>query len=436
LIIALKNRIKILEDIIRENGLQMPSDEVLAQIAQKLGQELDDHIEVEDEDEDVEEEEYKEDQKSDSDEELFVPQNQQPEEIISTENSMLDDGTTPEFIDEEQQAEAKKIKKLVESSSSDNKNNQQDIINKFLALQEQLRQERHNHNVQIDLMSNMKEDSEVLKTKIKKTQCLNDELINANESIEIKIRSYKEKAEEAENDLILKSTKLDKVENELAEIKKLYLNAKNKIDRFQEKGTEFLLEESKNNDDFRKESHAYNEEIKTELLNLHNQIQERDMLISKIQQNPDITSDIRSIIEDSHAKLFEAEKESIYQFDNPEFKRFLLGDGKFDRISPDSSCYFNPDEVASVVAKQKETKSKMDKDKKKISKLKKELNTMKIQITKDGNIDKLDLEAITDAMVEDRIYELSEKFNMEREKIMHDLSNRIDKVCDLELQLD
>lgn len=138
-------------------------------------------------------------------------------------------------------------------------------------------------------------------------------------------------------DPIVKSAKLIKVENEAEELKKLYQNAKNKIARYEEKGTDILLGEVQQNSEFRKNAIEGNEDIKEELKVLHDQISERDHIISQIQQNSNITNDIRAIIEESQQKFLEEEKEIQSKSENIPLKQLLMEGGDPSKIKTTDS---------------------------------------------------------------------------------------------------
>jgi phage-related protein len=61
---------------------------------------------------------------------------------------------------------------------------------------------------------------------------------------------------------------------------------------------------------------------------------------------------------------------------------------------------------------------------------------MKKKMSELAETGKENLQAIADAIAEDKVHEALEKFNDEREKIMSDLADRIGKVCELKLQLE
>jgi len=208
------------------------------------------------------------------------------------------------------------------------------------------------------------------------------------------------------------------------------------VERLQEKGTELLLSEAEQNKEFRKEAIESNEGIKEELRVLHDQINQRDEIIAQIQQNPDLTNDIKSIIEASQARLLEEEKEIQSKSENLGLKKLLMEDGDPEIVSTEDSCYLAPSEIVKIVEKQKEHKKKLSKDKKKISKLKKEIETMKEKVTDLAKVDQTDLEAIANTMADDKLEDIKDQYNVEKEKILNDLTNRINKVCDLEMQLD
>ena len=451
LISVLKKRIIFLENFIKENGLEVPSDTVLAEFAKDFGIEVDkimEEVEVEKEDE---KEDVIEETKEEEYEDFEIPISSQlsDQEEFKIIDSGLDATAEEIYMDEEQKEKAENFLKMIESSS---KNNQQEILDEFMNVQKQLKEEKEKYNAQVDLLSNMEEDTQIFQCKIKKLNELNEELLNYKEEAEQKINDLKEKTEDAQNDLegklynlyrlklnyscIVKSAKLISIENEVAEVKKLYLSAKSKMARYEEKGTDILLGEAEENKEFRKEAIEGNELIREELRVLHDQIAERDQIISKIQQNPDLTGDIKAIIEASQQKILEEGKEIQARSENILFKKLLMEGGDPEEVKTDDSCYLTPSDIAKILEKQKEYKKKMAKNKKKINKLKKETNTLKAKITSLANVDQSDLEAIAEAMVNDRMEEVKENYDNERNKIMKDLVNRIDKVCELEMTLD
>ena len=438
LVSALKRRIKSLEKFINENGLILPTDETLESLAKRLGSEVQKSIEEEgtgefestpqkDTDvisEDEHEDEEEKDDTSDPQEIEFNPYGDQEEAIseydIIDEADQSDDLTT-------QKAETKEIIKLVESGDGQN---HKEIIGKFLALQEQLKTEKENSYTQIDVLSNLKEDNEVLKSKIKKFQDEKEEFLSFKEMADQKIQDLKDKAVEAEGDATTSRAKLDLAENELSDIKKSYAIAKNKIDRLGEKANE-APEEVK-----RATSTEENETIRSELRTLNDEIRRRDDLIDKIQNMSSLDGDIRSIIEQSQEKLLKNEKETRQKANDSVVKGVLLNGEGMKNYTGDESCYLSAAEAYEVISKQRALKEKLTKNNEKNKKLKSEVDRLKNKIKALSEIDQNDLNAITDALVEDKVLEVKEKFEEERDKIMSDLADRVGKVCELKIQLD
>jgi kinesin family member 5 len=366
LISVLKKRIKILEEFIKENGLDIPTDELLEKLADILNET---HQEFETSprknEPSSDEEEIVEESKEEDNEEDFEPfdpySDQQMNEPEEGEEGEEDEEKTPEQIEQQksQQEEANKIIKLVEDSSSGNNQNKKEIINKFLILQDQLKIERENYATQLDVLSNLKEDNDVLKSKLKKFEGEREEFFQYKEKVEQKIIDLKDKQVEAEQEASISRSKLDSVETELMQIKKLYTVSKNKIERYEEKGTEIFLEESKQNKDFRKEAIEGNESIRSELKSLHDELQQKNDLIEKIHKMPALTGDIKKIIEQTHEKLMKSDKDNKQKEDDSVVKEIILHDGSLKNYTGNESCYLSASEVSTIITKQKEQRDKI-----------------------------------------------------------------------------
>ena len=290
LIIALRKRIQFLEEFIKENGLKVPSDEFLANLTTKLQNDAEDPIGQEDTpkfDLSPEFGKLKEDEEAESDDEELKEESHEiafDEEADLTnpndfnQNEITED-SSPEDI--EQQNEAKRIVQLVEQSNSQNKQSQKEIIHKFLDLQEQLREERENNQTQLDVLSNLKEDYEVVKVKLQKYQDEKEEFMKFKEAIDQKIAHYKDKAQESENNSTVFEAKLKAVENELVDLKKLFAIAKTKIERYEEKGAELIIEEAKNNKEFMKQMIDNNEVIREEVFKSNEKQNKNEAIISE-----------------------------------------------------------------------------------------------------------------------------------------------------------
>ena len=467
LIYALNKRIKFLEQYIKDHGLEVPPDEFLANLSLKLQNDAEDPIGHEDDnkfdlspksnktkDEEREESDQEESKEDEEDEEYIEFEEQiQPSQVTQFEIEEIQNESEPEDLD--QQLETQKIIQLIESSTTDNKQNQKDLINKFLELQEQLKTERMNSQHQIDVIANLNDDYEVVKTKIQKIQTEKDELHKINENFEHVIAEYQEKLQESDHENITLEAKLKTFENEIAEMKKLLAAAKNKVERYEEKGMEMLIEESKTSKEFRKELLESNEQIRQEiakgniqytengvsidekeLVFLYNQIKEKDEIIKKIQALPELEKNIKKIIEDSKENINKMVKESKNKQPGELIKKILFGNADVDIGGIKEACYLTAEEAAELADKQTQLRNNLKKEINAKKKLKVELEKLRKTLSVTKNIDSKDLEAIADAMVEDRVHEITENFNKEREQIMNGLADRIEKYLEVRLQND
>ena len=462
LIYALKKRIKFLEEFIKDHGLEIPPDEFLDGLTHKLLNDAEDPIghednvkfdlspksqKIKDEEAESDEEDHKEDINIDFDEPLDPTQSTQFE-IEEIQNDS-------ETEDIELQLETQKVIQMIESNTTDNKKAQKELIDKFWDLQEQLKVQKMNWQQQIDVLSNLNDDYEVVKGKLQKYQTENDELIKSKESVEHTIVAYQEKLQESDNENIALEAKFKTVENELTELKKLFAVAKTKIQRYEENGIEMLMEEAKSSQDFRKELLESNEQIRqeiikgninysekglhideAELVSLYNQIKEKDEIIQKIQNLPDLEKNIKGIIEESKEKITKMVKESKKKPSGELIKKVLMGDADVDIKGIKEAWYLTIEEAAELAEKQAKLRNSLKKEINAKKKLKVELEKLKKTLSVTKNIDSKDLEAITNAMIEDKLHEVKEKYEKEREQIMVGLKDRVEKVIELKIQLD
>ncbi|CAI2383862.1 unnamed protein product [Moneuplotes crassus] len=404
LISTLRERILCLQNFIKENGLEVPSDKTLKELAVKLGPEVDKIIKEEQE---MNDEEEKDNSERDS------------------EGSKIDEDDADDLIDEENKEKSKKFLQLVESNTDNSSKTRDKIMAEYLKIQKLLSQEREKCQKQVDLISNLKEDHQIFQLKIKKLSLIRENFDNYKETTEQKVNEFKEETEDAKNKLEITNAKMTKVKRELAEIKKLYATAKAKVERYEEKGTEFMIDESKQNKEFRKKVKA-----------LHDQIAERDQLLSQIQHNPEVSSDLKAIIEESQHQLLDQERQAMADSDNPLLKKFLIEGGDINLVPKQDSCYLAPSDVERIIAKQKENQKLLLEKKKKASNLKKENSDLLAKIASLANIEKSDLESVANAMAEEKLEDIKEQFTNEKEKIMESLQIRSEKVLQLDEKTD
>lgn len=197
-----------------------------------------------------------------------------------------------------------------------------------------------------------------------------------------------------------------------------------------------LTEEMKHNKEFRKDVLEGDELIRKEIKDLHDQIAERDALLCQVSQNPDISSDIKAMIQESQEQLMEKQREVQETSENPLLKRFLMGDGDLDLVPTQDSCYLTPSDVQKIVEKQREKATLLSKKKKKVSKLKKENKALQEKLSSSAGVGPDDLEVMIDLKADDKLEEIKEEYQNEKDVIMKSLKDRVQKVLDLEMEVD
>ena len=407
IISTLKKRIKVLEEFIRENGLEMPSDENLAKLANKLN---DDEFYLvsneEDKQQDDEQSDHEDNQKDDSFEE--EKEETSPKKILydqydSVQESQIDDGD--DNLDEhevEQKQQVKEIIKLVQNCNPDDKGNNQIIVDKYLELQKQLNIQLSQNKAQLDALSNMKEDYEVAKSKIEKYENKTEEFYNFKEKADEIIHKLQEEKQDFENEIELNKVQITSTQTELAQLKKLYASAQNRMKKYEETGTEILINETKENQKFRKDAVEGTSELKSQIKLLYDQVKEKDALLEKIQSSSELQEDLRQIIQQSQQKLVEKENNKRMNENNSIIKQMLLGDGDEQLIEDSDSCYLSALEVVDLMKKQKELTDMANKHKTSNMTLKSEVKKLQQKLNEVLSADNPDIQSIVDVLVNEK----------------------------------
>ena len=407
IISTLKKRIKVLEEFIRENGLEMPSDENLAKLANKLN---DDEFYLvsneEDKQQDDEQSDHEDNQKDDSFEE--EKEETSPKKILydqydSVQESQIDDGDDNQDEHEvEQKQQVKEIIKLVQNCNPDDKGNNQMIVDKYLELQKQLNIQLSQNKAQLDALSNMKEDYEVAKSKIEKYENKTEEFYNFKEKADEIIHKLQEEKQDFENEIELNKVQITSTQTELAQLKKLYASAQNRMKKYEETGTEILINETKENQKFRKDAVEGTSELKSQIKLLYDQVKEKDALLEKIQSSSELQEDLRQIIQQSQQKLVEKEKNKRMNENNSIIKQILLGDGDEQLIEDNDSCYLSALEVVDLMKKQKELTDMANKHKTSNMTLKSEVKKLQQKLNEVLSADNPDIQSIVDVLVNEK----------------------------------
>ena len=407
IISTLKKRIKVLEEFIRENGLEMPSDENLAKLANKLN---DDEFYLvsneEDKQQDDEQSDHEDNQKDDSFEE--EKEETSPKKILydqydSVQESQIDDGDDNQDEHEvEQKQQVKEIIKLVQNCNPDDKGNNQMIVDKYLELQKQLNIQLSQNKAQFDALSNMKEDYEVAKSKIEKYENKTEEFYNFKEKADEIIHKLQEEKQDFENEIELNKVQITSTQTELAQLKKLYASAQNRMKKYEETGTEILINETKENQKFRKDAVEGTSELKSQIKLLYDQVKEKDALLEKIQSSSELQEDLRQIIQQSQQKLVEKEKNKRMNENNSIIKQILLGDGDEQLIEDNDSCYLSALEVVDLMKKQKELTDMANKHKTSNMTLKSEVKKLQQKLNEVLSADNPDIQSIVDVLVNEK----------------------------------
>ena len=407
IISTLKKRIKVLEEFIRENGLEMPSDENLAKLANKLN---DDEFYLvsneEDKQQDDEQSDHEDNQKDDSFEE--GKEETSPKKILydqydSVQESQIDDGDDNQDEHEvEQKQQVKEIIKLVQNCNPDDKGNNQMIVDKYLELQKQLNIQLSQNKAQFDALSNMKEDYEVAKSKIEKYENKTEEFYNFKEKADEIIHKLQEEKQDFENEIELNKVQITSTQTELAQLKKLYASAQNRMKKYEETGTEILINETKENQKFRKDAVEGTSELKSQIKLLYDQVKEKDALLEKIQSSSELQEDLRQIIQQSQQKLVEKENNKRMNENNSIIKQMLLGDGDEQLIEDSDSCYLSALEVVDLMKKQKELTDMANKHKTSNKTLKSEVKKLQQKLNEVLSADNPDIQSIVDVLVNEK----------------------------------
>lgn len=407
IISTLKKRIKVLEEFIRENGLEMPSDENLAKLANKLN---DDEFYLvsneEDKQQDDEQSDHEDNQKDDSFEE--EKEETSPKKILydqydSVQESQIDDGDDNQDEHEvEQKQQVKEIIKLVQNCNPDDKGNNQMIVDKYLELQKQLNIQLSQNKAQFDALSNMKEDYEVAKSKIEKYENKTEEFYNFKEKADEIIHKLQEEKQDFENEIELNKVQITSTQTELAQLKKLYASAQNRMKKYEETGTEILINETKENQKFRKDAVEGTSELKSQIKLLYDQVKEKDALLEKIQSSSELQEDLRQIIQQSQQKLVEKENNKRMNENNSIIKQMLLGDGDEQLIEDSDSCYLSALEVVDLMKKQKELTDMANKHKTSNMTLKSEVKKLQQKLNEVLSADNPDIQSIVDVLVNEK----------------------------------
>ena len=110
---------------------------------------------------------------------------------------------------------------------------------------------------------------------------------------------------------------------------------------------------------------------------LRNQIKEKDELIARIQNLPELEDKIKIMIQESDEKTFKLIQDNNQKKPNSVMKKVILGDADIDVKGVQEPWYLTPEEAVELALKQADLRNSLRKAKKSKKKLQHELEKLK-----------------------------------------------------------
>ena len=397
------NRVKTLEDYIQQNNLEVPTDEELANLSisnQKDNDNDIDDLPVSDD------EDFNKDSQVFKQTNLFKYNENDKEDLKNT--SVAQGGIPQEFLD------------------------------KVVDLEDHLDREKERYNAQCDAMATLKEDFDILNSKFNVVDSEKESLENEKNSLILKLQGHLDQNEENEEIIKHMEIKIQSKIDELADFKKsnAKLNAKLKNFEGVSKGSKNAEKEEKKIEDEQFVSSESNIKLQKQILILQHKLKLNNEFINKIKRSETLTEASQNLLALNERQLEEIEEKEAKSKQSRIKKMLLNNEDLSDIEATDDSFYLSESEVGKLISNQKMIHQRIEDELASKRKIREEMEDLKVALNVALQEINPDIQSITTALVEDRVQEMKSTFDRERENLLSDLGNRVQKVCELELELD
>lgn len=284
-------------------------------------------------------------------------------------------------------------------------------------------------------MATLKEDFEILKAKSTKLEAEKEDFELQKNSLTFKLQGYIDQNEEKDEIIKHMEIKLETKTKELEEFKKATTKLNAKLKNYEEaevgpKGA--LKEEAKE----KKRSDKSSVKLQKEILVLQHKLKLKDEILDKLRSTDNLTEDAKNLFDVNQRQLEEIEEKERKSKES-RIKQALLNNQDLSDIDvSNDSFYMSESDVEQLVSNQKMIHERIEDELAQKRKMREEIEDLKTKLTLALEDVNPDIQEITTALVEDRVQEMKKSFDRERERLLSDLSNRVQKVCDLEMELD
>jgi kinesin family member 5 len=399
---AYQNRVQVLEEFIKSNNLVVPTDEEFANIALETRTSGF---------EDIDEAPNSDDDDLDKDSQIFKQTN------------LLQ-------IGEEDKEELNKLSELQDFKSSE-------LIERIQNLEDLVEREKERYNAQCDQMATLKEDYDIFKDKFSKLESEKEEAENQKNTLTFKLQGFIDKVEEKDEVIKHQEMKLEAKINEVEEFKKANAKLNATLKNFERvnKGKGAVFEEVKEEEVSSQKDEKIAKKFQKEILVLQYKLKLQNEIIKKIKRTEKLSEGSQNLLILNERQLEEIEEKEDKK--QSRIKKALLDNEDLSNIpTSDDSFYLSESEVEQLVCNQKMIRQRIEEELAQKRKMREEMEDLKVALQVALQEINPDIQSITTALVEDKVQEMKRSFDTEREHLLSDLANRVQKVCDLELELD
>ena len=212
-----------------------------------------------------------------------------------------------------------------------------------------------------------------------------------------------------------------------------------------EEGNILVPKEKNPRSDGKHGSGELNDKLHAELKRLYALSRHKEDMIARVAAMPNLPEEVRAVLEEGERQNHEKDSYPSEKFQEQEsrVKAALLLEGEATQeelkeylTNSSGSFLLSETEVEKLMAKQSELQTRLRKEGEEKESLEVQLATLQEDLKRSLENQKVDLENITQSIVEQRLNEQQKKYDYEKTQILRDLQNRVDKVVKLEMALD
>lgn len=169
-------------------------------------------------------------------------------------------------------------------------------------------------------------------------------------------------------------------------------------------------------------------ELQHEVVSLQQKIKLKDEMIQQLKNMEGMSQDAQEVFEVIEKQVAEIDQKGIKRKDSV-VKDALLGKRKLsDLDTSNDSFYLSESEVEQLVNNQKMIHDRIEEELAQKRKMRQEMDELREKLNQALEETNPDIQEITTSLVEERVAEMKRSFDKERENLLSDLSNRVQKV--------